>query len=140
VVKKRHSIKHLLIVNHKRKILFLSEAYEGSVHDKAIADAEQLTFPDKTELLLDLGFEGYQVQNQISILMPEKKPKKKELTIGQKQSNKKNAQKRVIVENVIRQVKVFKAVKDICRYYRTCQRNLMMTLACALHNFAINYI
>jgi len=128
-----------LIVNEQRRVLFLSDAYEGSVHDKAIADAEQLTFPDKTELLLDLGFEGYQAQSQVILVMPEKKPKKKELTIEQKQSNKENAQKRVIVENVIRQVKVFKAVKDICRYYKSCQRNLIMTLACALHNFAINY-
>ena len=37
--KKHHAIKNLLRINAALMILFLSDTYEGSVHDKRIADA-----------------------------------------------------------------------------------------------------
>lgn len=91
-VKKSHTIKNVLLTGKYKKILYLSETYEGKVHDKKIADEGEIAFEKTVELLQDCGFQGYSPKNAI-IVMPNKKPKGKELTDIQKQENKKKASK-----------------------------------------------
>jgi hypothetical protein len=40
---------------------FLSDTYEGSRHDKPIADQTPYPLPEGSELLQDLGFVGFTV-------------------------------------------------------------------------------
>ena len=132
-------MKHNLISDKNKTILYLSKAYNGTTHDKKLADEENLVFPEgfEIELLQDTGYQGYTPKN-ITIIMPTKKPKGKELTQEQKDKNKEISSKRVLIEHAIGGVKMLKMVKDEIRIYKETTRNLVMKTACAIHNLKIN--
>ncbi len=115
---------------------YLSATYEGSIHDKTIADEEDFEFKDTIVLLQDLGFQGYAPKN-VEVVQPIKKAKGKELTCEQKQYNKEQAQKRVYVEHAIRGVKILHIVKGKIRSHLHAWRDLVCYLACGIHNFKI---
>lgn len=61
--KKAHGDKNVVVVNaHTRRVGFLSKTYPGKAHDKKIADHENITYPRKTRLQQDTGFQGYKPQ------------------------------------------------------------------------------
>ena len=122
----------------QKNIIYLSETYEGCVHDKAICDEEELSFPDNVRLWLDSGFEGFNQEN-IEIKRPKKKPKNKELTFDEKQINKEISSVRVKVEHAIGFCKIFRIVKDEIRAYKDNFRDLVMEIACAIANFKIKF-
>jgi hypothetical protein len=49
--KKCHTVKNVLLINAALTILFLSETYAGSTHDKRIADATPYPLPTGSRLL-----------------------------------------------------------------------------------------
>jgi hypothetical protein len=69
--------------------------------------------------------------------MPTKKPKGKELSQEQKTKNKEISSKRVLIEHAIGGVKILRIVKDEIRIYKETTRNLVMKMACAIHNLKI---
>jgi hypothetical protein len=140
-VKKNHTIKHNLICAENKKILYLSKAYSGITHDKKIADDESLTFSEECAVSLyqDTGYQGYNPDNA-TIIQPMKKPKGKELNDMQKLENKKISSKRVIIEHAIGGVKVLRIVKDEIRIYKEETRNIVMQIACAIHNLKIGFV
>lgn len=138
-VKKSHTIKNVLLAGKHKQILYLSQTYEGSVHDKKIADEAEIEFEQTVTLLQDSGFQGFKPKNA-TIVMPAKKPKGKELTVEQKRQNKGKAAQRVVVEHAIGQVKVWRIVKDKIRSYRHILRDEVMLIACGIHNFKISLI
>ena len=135
-VKKSHSIKNVLLAAKSKKILYLSDTYQGSVHDKKIAHEAAIEFEQTIELLQDSGFQGFQPKHAI-VQQPVKKPRTKELTNVQKQENKKKATARVVVEHAINQVKVWRIVKEKIRSYCHNLRDQVMLIACGLSNFKI---
>jgi hypothetical protein len=59
--KKAHTEKNILVVNAtSERVLFLSATYAGKVHDKRIADQEQIVYPGEAVLYKDAGFQGYE--------------------------------------------------------------------------------
>jgi hypothetical protein len=59
--KKVHSDKNIVIVNrHSKRVGYLGPTHSGKVHDKKMADEEQITYPHKTVLHKDTGFQGYE--------------------------------------------------------------------------------
>jgi len=128
-------VKNVLLIN-ALLILFLSDTYEGSVHDKPIADATPYPLPDGSELIDDLGFLGY-VLAGVQHTRPIKKPKGKELTPEQKAQNRKVAQRRIVAEHVISSVKRCRIVKDTVRLWKDGLRDMVMEVCCGLHNFRI---
>jgi DDE superfamily endonuclease/Helix-turn-helix of DDE superfamily endonuclease len=59
--KKAHTDKNVLVVSApSKRVLFLSGTYAGKVHDKKIADQEQLVYPRDAILYKDAGFQGYE--------------------------------------------------------------------------------
>ena len=134
--KKARTVKNVLLAGRHKKILYLSQTYEGGVHGKKIADESEIEFGKTVELLQDSGFQGFNPP-KATVAMPVKKPKGKELTDDQKQENKKKASQRVVVEHAIGQKKVGRIVKDKIRSYRHKLRDEVMLMACALHNFKI---
>jgi hypothetical protein len=106
----------------------------GSVHDKTIADEYPLILPIGSFLKQDLGFVGHK-PNNVTIEMPFKKPKNKELTFSQKLFNKLLASTRIVVEHANSGVKRLKIVKDIIRIHCSKFRDTVIVVACALHNF-----
>lgn len=58
--KKTHTDKNVVVVNRQTKrVSFLSPTRPGSVHDKKLADYEQIRYPKGSTLRSDLGFYGY---------------------------------------------------------------------------------
>ena len=119
-----------------RTILFLSDTYEGRVHDKRIAEATPYPFPAGSRLLQDLGFLAF-VPPQVALIMPTKKPRGRELTPAQKAEHQAMARRRVRIEHVNSSVKRWRVVKDTIRLWKDGVRDLVMEVCCALHNFQV---
>lgn len=118
------------------EILYLSDTYEGSVHDKKICDEEPFEFEQEIEVLQDLGYVGHCPKNAI-VQMPVKRSKYKKLTEEEKKENRLKSSKRVVVEHTISGIKRCRIVKDVFRYRRYGYEDLVMEVACGLHNFRI---
>lgn len=117
-------------------ILYLSETYEGTVHDKKICDIEEYGFPEKFLLRYDLGYIGYQPE-YVTIEKPHKNTKLNPLTVQQKLENKTISGKRVSIEQAISGVKRLRVVADKIRTYCRDFRNSVMKIACAIHNLRV---
>jgi hypothetical protein len=69
---------------------------------------------------------------------PQKKPHKSELTDEQKQANRELARRRVIVEHVIRSLKIFRILAE--RYRNRRQRfSLRFNLIAGLYNYELSF-
>lgn len=136
--KKAHTLKNLLLVDASLLILFLSETFPGSVHDKHMADANPYPLPNNSRLLQDLGFLAFFLKGVESIL-PFKKPPKQPLSPDQLAFNQQLAACRVYIEHVNSSVKRCRIVKDICRLRLPGAKDTVMEIACALHNFRLAF-
>jgi hypothetical protein len=126
----------VLLINAALTILFLSDTYAGSVHDKRIADTTPYPLPPGSRLLQDLGFLAFTLP-QVEVIMPAKKPRGRALTRAQKAANRRIARRRVRIEHVNSSVKRCRIVRDTCRLRKTGIRDLLMEVCCALHNFRV---
>ena len=137
MVKKTHNVKNNLLCNTQKRILWLLQTFDGSVHDKKIADEQALRFPAGITLWQDTGFLGHNPKN-VTVRMPIKKPKGKKLTDEQKRENGKISSFRIIVEHAIGGAKRCRIVKERFRCYKFGFDDLVMVIACGLHNFRIS--
>jgi len=64
--------------NLGRKILYLSDTYQGSMQDKKICDEDSFGFQKEIELLQDLGYLGH-APKSAKVQMPVKRSKHKKL-------------------------------------------------------------
>src|SRR5918992_3392072 len=117
-------------------ILFLSDTYTGSTHDKRIAEATPYPLPIGSRLLQDLGFLAFTLDH-VKIIMPIKKPRGRALTRTQKTANRRLARRRVRIEHVNSSVKRCRIVHDTLRLCKQGIRDLLMEVCCALHNFRV---
>lgn len=69
----------------------------------------------------------------------EKKPHKKELTVKEKERNRKMSKVRVKVEHAISGVKRSRIVKDMLRNTKADFSDLVMVIACSLHNLRVEH-
>lgn len=137
--KKCHTVEnHLVIHPDNQRVWFLSKTAPGSKHDKKLADEAKLTFPNRAIVEQDTGFQGYE-QDNIIIVQPQKKPRGQVLSSADLFLNKAISAGRVIVENVIAGVKRCRIVKDILRNWKTDFDDLVMELACGLHNLRVSF-
>jgi DDE superfamily endonuclease len=126
----------VLLINAVLTILFLSETYAGSTHDKRIADATPYPLPAGSRLLQDLGFLAFTLE-QVEIIMPTRKPRGRQLTRAQKAANRRIARRRVRIEHVNSRVKRCRIVHETCRLRKAGVRDLVMEMCCAWHNFRV---
>jgi len=136
--KKRHCIKNNVLVNRQAKITLLTPTCEGKKHDKKIADETSLVLPEGSILAQDTGFQGYALAN-VTMIQPMKKPRGKELTPEQKESNRRISSLRIRVEHAIGGVKRYRIVKDQLRVRKDDFRDRVMETCCGLHNFRLNF-
>ncbi len=136
-VKKTHSVKNNILSLPDRRVIFLSQTYNGSVHDKKICDEQPLKMPTGTNLWQDTGFLGHAPKG-VNVQMPMKRPKGKELTTVQKEQNRKISRFRVLVEHAICGAKRCRIVKERLRCHKNGFDDLIMELACGLHNYRIS--
>jgi DDE superfamily endonuclease len=126
----------VLLINAALTILFLSETYPGSTHDKRIADATPYPLPAGSRLLQDLGFLAFTLDH-VETIMPTKKPRGRALTRKQKAANRRIARRRVRIEHVNSSVKRCRIVHDTFRLRKAGIRDLVMEVCCGLHNFRV---
>jgi hypothetical protein len=132
--KKGHTVKNNIIANVvSRKAVYLSGTYEGKKHDKKIADEENPIFPKGSILFKDTGFQGYEPENT-TCYQPAKKPRGKNMSLEDRFFNKMISGVRIIVEHVISGIKRMRIVKDVFRNTKNGFSDLVMEIACGLHN------
>lgn len=137
--KKRHTVKNNVLVDkNTRKIKGLSATCEGKKHDKKLADEQELSFPEGSKLWKDNGFQGYEPKNT-KTFQPKKKPKGGELTPEEKIENTAISSVRILVEHSIGGVKVYRITRDIFRNLKQDFDDLVMQIACGLHNLRVDY-
>ena len=132
--KKRHTVKNV-VLTCQRGVQFLSPTAPGSQSDKRLAEPlEQVEIPTRSVVIGDLGFQGLNLSNK-SLIHPAKKPKGKELNPAFRPFNRAVSRIRVGVEHAISGVKRCRIVSDILRHLKEGFDDLVMEVACGLHNF-----
>lgn len=137
--KKTHTFKnHLIVHPESRQVCYLSDTVPGKTHDKRVADEANLTFPPNCLLEQDTGFQGF-APERVLLLQPKKKPRGQDLTGAETFINRVIASARIIAENVIAGIKRCRIVKDVFRNTKDEFADLVMELACGLHNFRVKH-
>ena len=132
--KKTHTCKNNVIVDAPtKKVKYLSGTYEGKKHDKKICDEEGYVFPANSFLHKDKGFQGYEPEGVITF-QPRKKPRGQELSLADRFLNRIMNSVRITVEHIISGIKRCRIVKDIFRNTKAGFDDLVMEIACGLHN------
>lgn len=136
--KKRHTKKNIVISDEDRRVLALTKTEAGKHHDYKIAkeDAPLSKVPEGVGVWVDLGFQGIKKDYpQLGVVIPNKKPRGRDLTPEQKAENRVISGIRVIGENAICGIKRLKAVTDIYRNHKESLADKFMLLACGIWNF-----
>ena len=134
--KKRHTRKHITGSTRTKRVILLSEARAGKIHDKRQLDEADLVsnIPDRVRIEGDLGFQGLQ-KEFINIHLPHKKPRGKDLSDQQKQENKEFSSQRVVCEHAHAGIKRYNAVSSIYRNRVPDFDDRLMLTAAGLWNF-----
>lgn len=136
--KKRHTIKNQVMVSpHTKKILALSKTVEGKRHDKQLCDDDGviLRAPPGATGGGDSGYEGIRELNPcIKVVLPFKKPRGKDLSAPQKETNRVFSSVRVRVEHVIGTLKTFDILAERFRGRNPLEDPSLKNIA-ALYNF-----
>ena len=114
--KKRHTHKHITDSTRKKRVILLTKARGGNIHDKRQLDEEDIVgnIPDEVAIEGDLGFQGLQTEFD-TIHLSHKKPKGKELSERQKQENREFSRQRVACEHAHAGIKRYRSVTDVYR-------------------------
>ena len=137
--KKTHTDKNIVVVNtHSQKVVYLSETAPGKKHDKKMADEAQIAYPFNATLGKDTGFQGYEPPDVIA-WQPKKKPRGRDLSVADLFVNELLSSGRIVVEHSLSGVKRCRIVKDILRNTKAGFSDLVMELACALHNLRVEF-
>lgn len=99
-----------------------------------MADENGIVYPHGATLGKDTGFQGYEPASVVTH-QPKKKPKGKDLSLADRWLNEIFASARVVVEHTVAGVKRCRIVKDVFRNTKAGFSDLVMEVACALHNF-----
>lgn len=137
--KRRHSRKHITGSTQQKRVLLLSKARAGSVHDKRQLDEEQWVehIPDEVVVAGDLGFQGLQ-KEYVNVHLPHKKPRKRELSQQQKQENREFSRQRVKCEHAHAGIKRYNSVAAIYRNRVPDFDDRLMLNAVGLWNFYLD--
>ena len=125
---------NLIIAIEERRVRYLSHTFAGRIHDKRICDEENYTFPAGCVLFKDTGFQGFEPED-VCTYQPKKKPRNQELNAEEKAENQMISSIRILVEHVIGSVKRCRIVHDVLRNTKAHFDDLVMEIACGLHNF-----
>ncbi len=119
--KKRHTLKTEIVVEPTGRIYTVSHTYKGRTHDFSIRKQEK-PLPDHAIKYADSGYQGWQKRTS-NVTIPIKKKRGMALSDEDKRHNQRLASVRVVVEHVIRRLKVFKILGNV---YRNFQRKYHM--------------
>ena len=137
--KKRHTRKHITGSTREKRVIILTKARGGKIHDKRQLDEEELVenIPTQVPVEGDLGFQGLQ-NDYANIHLPHKKPKGKELSAQQKEENREFSSQRVKCEHAHAGIKRYNSVTDVYRNRVPDFDDLLMLIAAGLWNFYLD--
>ena len=105
----------------------------GKKHDFKLFRENKAPIQKKTEVCADSGYQGI-LSIHLNSNTPQKATKKHKLTKKEKKANREISKKRILVENVIGKIKIFKALAE--RYRNRRKRyNLRFNLIAGIYNF-----
>jgi hypothetical protein len=128
----------VLVNVHSQKVVYLSPTQPGKKHDKKQADEAGIVYPLNATLGKDTGFQGYEPSGVLA-WQPKKKPKGQDLSVADKRLNTLLSSTRIVVEHTLSGVKRCHIVKDTFRNTKAGFTDLVMEVACALHNLRVHF-
>jgi len=128
----------ILADERTRQVVYLSQTCAGKTNDKQAADLEAIQYPDGTRLTKDMGFQGYEPANVLTI-QPKKQVRGSFLSAADRLSNRLIASARIVVEHVIAGIKRCRIVKEVLRNTKHGFSDLVMQIACSLHNLRTDF-
>jgi len=131
--------KHVTGSTREKRIVLLSKARAGKVHDKKQLDEEDWVsnIPGQVVIEGDLGYQG--LQNEfVNIQLPHKKPRGKELTEEQKQENREFSSQQVKCEHAHGVMKRYNSVTAVYRNRAPDFDDRLMLNAAGLWNFYLD--
>lgn len=132
--KKAHTDKNLLIIEeYRRQVAYLSQTYPGVTSDKKAADLESIQYPLGSRLTKDRGFQAYEPVG-VHTIQPKKQMRGHFLCIADQLANRLIAKDRIVIEHILSGVKRCRIVKDVFRNLKQGFSDLVMQIACSLHN------
>lgn len=115
--KKRHTLKKQIIVTPEGETIHVSKTEPGSKSDKKIFDeSDPGDMDDDDAFMGDKGYQG--IQHEHYAILPDKKPKGKELSLEKKARNKRISKMRLVVEHTFGKIKNYQAVSQKYRHPR----------------------
>jgi transposase len=125
-----------LIVNQKTQEIIATAFGNGGQHDFQLFKTSRSILSAHVCSLADAGYQGLADLHSNS-RTPAKKSKLHPLTKQQKASNRKLSSERILVENVIRRLKIFRILSE--RYRNRRKRfSLRFNLIAAIHNLELS--
>ncbi len=126
-----------MVVNGRTRQVICTAHGRGHVHDFALYKRSQLGLHESLELLADSGYQGLSKLHDRS-QTPKKRSKKHQLTRDEKRSNRELSRRRIVVENVIRSLKIFRILLE---RYRNRRKgfSLRFNLIAGLYNFELSH-
>lgn len=123
------------MVDKQSKKIICIHIDKGKKHDYRLFKESRLPILESTEIQADSGYQGIQKKYSQSRI-PHKGKKKCPLTKQQKKENHQLSSTRVVVENVIRTLKIFKIIAEKYRNRRK-KFGLRVNLIAAICNFQL---
>jgi len=123
------------VVDKKSKRIICTTVAKGRVHDFRLFKESKTAMLTSIESLTDSGYQGIQKIHN-NCLKPIKGTKKKPLTKKDKQHNHQVGSKRVMVEHIIRELKIFKIIAAPYRNRRK-RFGLRINLIAAFYNLEL---
>ena len=136
--KKRHTQKTQLVADKASRKIVCTVFDKGHSHDFKIFKDSRISLKEKTKCIADTGYQGIQKLHSNSEL-PKKKSKKNPLTKEDKKQNHQISATRITIENIIREVKIFRIIAEKYRNRRK-RFALRFNLRAALYNLNLNYL
>jgi transposase len=117
--KKAHTRKTQIVVNEKGRVRSVSDSVPGSVHDLALMRQSQVSeqMPPELSAMGDSGYQGMQDDMpERSVALPYRATRGHPLTPEQKLHNHELSRIRIVVENTLARMKVFRVLRDAFRH------------------------
>ena len=129
-------MKSQIVVNGRTRQVICTAHGRGPTHDFALYKQSKLDLHESLELVADSGSQGLWKLHDKS-RTPKKRSKKVEITKGERRANRELSRRRIVVENVIRSLKIFRILLE--RYRNRRKRfSLRFNLIAGLYNFELN--
>jgi transposase len=132
---KYHTLKAQVVINIETKEIICTDFDKGKKHDFELFKKSRTYICKDIHLIADKGYQGIKKLHKNSET-PDKKPRGKELTKEQKQSNRTVAKERIVIEHTFRKLKIFRILSE--RYRNRRQRfGLRFNLIAGIYNYEL---